>query len=173
MKRSSLLAIINFGRFGIAAPLLPASEMRTNLGHTYSLRVGTGGRLDGSLTAPLRNFILSNSSNVFETSYLPVNIRANLMKTSFGSLVGDTDVLISRARQAFLKRDDQAPVYITKDDWDGFEKRSDIQLLRSEYQGLPSQGEEAKKKLGKIKSIKDRLEMLLLLKRRETYFSGG
>ncbi|KAH7123438.1 hypothetical protein B0J13DRAFT_612184 [Dactylonectria estremocensis] len=136
----------------------------------YSLRVGTGGRLDGSLTAPLRNFILSNSSNVFETSYLPVNVRANLMKISFGGLVGDTDVLISRTRQAFLKRDDQAPVYITKDDWDAFEKRNDIQLLRHEYQGLPSQEEEAKRKLGKIKSIKDRLEMLLLLERRETYF---
>ncbi|KAM4061018.1 hypothetical protein HRG_012941 [Hirsutella rhossiliensis] len=35
----------------------------------YSLRVGAGGRLKGSLTPALRNFILSNSTDVFERSY--------------------------------------------------------------------------------------------------------
>ncbi|KAK4089442.1 hypothetical protein Purlil1_6011 [Purpureocillium lilacinum] len=38
----------------------------------YAMRVGGGGRLDGSLTAPLRNFILSNSTEYREAKDDPV-----------------------------------------------------------------------------------------------------
>ncbi|KAJ2896865.1 hypothetical protein MKZ38_005117 [Zalerion maritima] len=79
-----------------------------------------------------------------------------------------THDLLSRTRQAFLKRDDCAPIYITKDDWDGFEKRSDICRLQVQYKDLLSQCPEAKRILGKIKSIKDQLEMLLILERRSS-----
>lgn len=62
-------------------------------------------------------------------SYLPVNLKANLMQITFPSLIGQTHDLLARTRQIFLKRDNCAPIYITKDNWEAFEDRDDIKSL--------------------------------------------
>ncbi|KAG4278834.1 hypothetical protein FPRO04_06155 [Fusarium proliferatum] len=130
----------------------------------YSLRVGTAGKLDGQLTPALRNYILSQSSGVYEASYHPVQIRENLMRVSFGTLAGMKDKIIDQMRKMSLRCDPGAPIYITKEDLEGFEKRQDLTLLRSQP---PSRAVQSK-----IKYIRDTLEALLLDKRRQEYFDN-
>ncbi|KAF4955438.1 hypothetical protein FGADI_4548 [Fusarium gaditjirri] len=130
----------------------------------YSLRVGTAGKLDGQLTPALRNYILSQSSGVYESSYHPVQIRENLMKISFGRLAGLKDQLIDQMTRMSLRCDPGAPIYITKEDLEGFEKRKDLTLLRSQPPSAAVQS--------KIKYIRDTLEALLLDKRRQEYFDN-
>ncbi|KAM3497173.1 hypothetical protein MY10362_009466 [Beauveria mimosiformis] len=50
----------------------------------YTMRVGTAGRLNGSLERALCNFILSHSTDVFERSYQPVQIAEKLTEIAFG-----------------------------------------------------------------------------------------
>ncbi|KAK4082114.1 hypothetical protein Purlil1_11337 [Purpureocillium lilacinum] len=92
----------------------------------YAMRVGGGGRLDGSLTAPLRNFILSNSTEVYEHSYLPIHLNKDLMKVAYRDKAGQNEEMVSMMSRAFLRRDPYAPIYITKDDFASFEKRNDL-----------------------------------------------
>ncbi|GKU10824.1 unnamed protein product, partial [Fusarium langsethiae] len=131
----------------------------------YSLRVGTAGKLDGQLTPALRNYILSQSSGVYESNYHPAQVRENLMKISFGALAGKKDKLLDQMRRMSIKCDPGAPIYVTQDDLDGFEKRQDLTLLRSQQ---PSNAMVQ----SKIKYIRDTLESLLLDKRRQEYFDN-
>ncbi|KAH6889973.1 hypothetical protein B0T10DRAFT_548470 [Thelonectria olida] len=149
---------------------------RQNKIRPYSMRVGAGGRLNGSLAPALRNFILSNSTEVFETSYIPVNISSRLQEIAFPKMVDDTQKLIEKTSQAFLHRDGRAPVHITRQDLDDFETRADVQALRDAHQTLkidPSKKDEAKKCLSRIKAIKDSLESQLLKQRRDEYFEAA
>jgi len=84
------------------------------------------------------------------------------MKISFGALAGKKDDLLTQMRRTSLKRDPRAPIYITSEDFESFEKRRDLTTLRK----LPSN--DAVK--AKIKYIRDSLEKLLIDKRRQEYF---
>lgn len=86
------------------------------------------------LTSALRNYIPSHSSGVYEASYHPVHLRENLMRISFGALVGKKDEFLTQMGRTSLRRDPRAPIYITSKNFENFEKRRDLTVLRK----LPS-----------------------------------
>ncbi|CAI6091555.1 unnamed protein product, partial [Clonostachys chloroleuca] len=139
-----------------------------------AMRVGAGGRLDGTLTGALRNFILSNSTDVFEKSYQPVHVRENLMKIAFGPAAGETDAVLKRLHNSFTQSDPFAPTYITPDDVSMFEQRNDIRRLRALQREAKEKGTssstEAKKLTGRIAYILRTLDDLRIKQRRGDYF---
>ncbi|KAH7117466.1 hypothetical protein EDB81DRAFT_244287 [Dactylonectria macrodidyma] len=136
------------------------------------MRVGTTGRLDGQLTPALRNFILSHSTGVYETSYHPVQVREGLMKVSFGDLAGENDELLGIMRNACLRRDPWAPIYIMKLDLDNSENRRDLSQLRARLQSVAPKSKEKEKITGRIQYIRNSLEKLLIEERRREYFEN-
>ncbi|KAI6367866.1 hypothetical protein MCOR32_007047 [Pyricularia oryzae] len=82
----------------------------------YSIRVGAGARLDKSFTSAQRNYMLSNSSRVFEEYYQPRNFNGDLVQVAFGEHVRNNDELFKHL--------------------ESFQKREDISELRVEYARL-------------------------------------
>ncbi|KAJ6445193.1 precorrin 3B synthase CobZ [Purpureocillium lavendulum] len=136
----------------------------------YAMRVGGSGWLDGSLTAPLRNFILSNSTEVYEHSYLPIHLNKDLMKVAYRDKAGQNEEMVSMMSRAFLRRDPYAPVYITKDDFASFEKRNDLSSLRKQYREAKDDPVKAQKIKARIKYLLDWLERLRIQEVRKEYF---
>ncbi|KJZ77307.1 hypothetical protein HIM_03031 [Hirsutella minnesotensis 3608] len=141
----------------------------------YSLRVGAGGRLDGSLTPALRNFILSHSTDVFERSYQPVQIRERLAEIAYGESAKQDDDLWSVISNAFLQRDPFAPLYLTQGEVDEFGHRRDVQNLRERYKAAQVekgvQCREAKEIHARLTYIYKCLEALKLEEKRRAYFA--
>ncbi|KAI6511902.1 hypothetical protein MCOR13_000463 [Pyricularia oryzae] len=102
----------------------------------YSIRVGAGARLDKSFTSAQRNYVLSNSSKVFEEYYQPRNFDGDLGQVAFGEHARGNDELFKRMREASFKRNENAPIYVTQEDLESFQKREDISELRVEYARL-------------------------------------
>ncbi|KAF5137859.1 hypothetical protein E5D57_001638 [Metarhizium anisopliae] len=113
----------------------------------YALRVGAGSRLD----------------EVFEKSYQPKHIQKSLAAIAFPGLAGgnETEAVISPAARILAKRDPNAPIYVTKDDLDNFERRRVITVL-------PKQ---AIKVAGRTRYIIDVLSALQIKQMREAYFA--
>ncbi|CAG9950870.1 unnamed protein product [Clonostachys rosea f. rosea IK726] len=140
----------------------------------YSLRVGAGDRLSGCLVAPLRNFILGHTDKVFERSYLPRDINANLLHITFQGLASSTQAILEATRTAFLRRDEKAPVYITREEWDALEEREDITELRRKLDQIPKKAStEAKRLSGRIRTIKLAAEGSILKSTRREYFDDA
>lgn len=129
----------------------------------------------GSLTSAMRNYLLSNTTDVFERSYQPVQIRNKLSQIAFGEHGKQDDALWSAISNAFLRRDPYAPLYITQKNMDEIELRNDITGFRQklvvirEKHGLKSKDEG--KIWGRIKWIYDCLEVQLLKRDRKNYFA--
>lgn len=102
----------------------------------YSIRIGAGARLDKSFTSAQRNYVLSNSSRVFEEYYQPRNFNGDLVQVAFGEHARGNDELFKRMREASFKRNENAPIYVTQEDLESFQKREDISELRVEYARL-------------------------------------
>ncbi|KAL7928806.1 hypothetical protein V8C35DRAFT_332508 [Trichoderma chlorosporum] len=138
----------------------------------YSMRVGAGGRLDGSLTAPLRNFILSNSTEVYEKSYLPVHLSKNLMRVAYGNRVGQNDEVISLMGRVLMRRDPDAPIYLEREDIKALEGRLDILAFREEQKKAKLSGDTLRRLHinQKIKYELEFLEKLRLKEKRKAYF---
>ncbi|KJZ79749.1 hypothetical protein HIM_00463 [Hirsutella minnesotensis 3608] len=164
----------------------------------YSLRVGAGGRLDGketplsalvsyalltifafpfsgSLTPALRNFILSHSTDVFERSYQPVQIRERLAEIAYGERAKQDDDLWSIISNAFLQRDPFAPLYLTQGELDEFGNRRDVQNLRERFKAAQvekgMQCREAHEIKARLAYIYKCLETLKLEEKRRAYFA--
>ncbi|OAQ59792.1 hypothetical protein VFPBJ_11588 [Purpureocillium lilacinum] len=137
----------------------------------YAMRVGGGGRLDGSLIAPLRNFILSNSTEVYEHSYLPIHLNKDLMKVAYRDKAGQNEEMVSMMSRAFLRRDPYAPIYITEDDFASFEKRNDLSSLRKQYREAKDDPVKAQRIKARIKYLLDWLERLRIQQVRKEYFA--
>ncbi|KAK1657565.1 hypothetical protein BDP55DRAFT_623481 [Colletotrichum godetiae] len=140
----------------------------------YAMRVGAGGRLDGPLTPALRNYILSNTSRVYEKSYQPRHIRENLARVAYGDLAGQSDALHTILRNATFTRDEKAPLYPTERDLDVFEKRNDVQKRRKEYRAavtLHGAGSVQAKRMGaRVWDLIEALSALTVKVRRAKYF---
>ncbi|RNJ54029.1 hypothetical protein D7B24_001004 [Verticillium nonalfalfae] len=95
----------------------------------YAMRVGGAGRLDGVLTPAVRNFVVDNSSEVFEKSYLPNHFRGQLATFAFGALAGDYEPLFRQLCNAFLKVDANAPMTVTPEEKATFEQRHDLRTI--------------------------------------------
>ncbi|KAK3325240.1 hypothetical protein B0H66DRAFT_615721 [Apodospora peruviana] len=115
----------------------------------YAMKVGAGQRLDGSLTAPLRNYILSNSSEGWakRRDNLPDELRS-------------------------LKTGSSCANLLTKDDLTMFERRRDLSSLRKQYrEAKTSDPTRAQKIKGRIKYLLDWLERLRIEEMRQEYFN--
>lgn len=96
----------------------------------YAMRVGAAARLDGVLTDAVRNSILSHSTPVFQDRYQTSRLRDDLMKLAFGRMAGDNDDLFQNLRNISLSRDSGAPIYLSKEELQTFEGRSDLTSQR-------------------------------------------
>ena len=125
---------------------------------SYVLRVGVEMDLDGTLAAPsfchnpwllltiavnppgvladvLRNYIMQNTSAVFERSYQAEHIRVNPLRLRFMPLYPDEEAWhsepLERAmRTMMLKRDPNASVEPSTEYLQSFERRRDVSALR-------------------------------------------
>ncbi|KAF2731199.1 hypothetical protein EJ04DRAFT_16250 [Polyplosphaeria fusca] len=122
----------------------------------YTMRVGCGGRLDGVLTDALRNYILSNTTGVFQGSYQPKRVREDLMRLAFGPMAGRNDCLFQRLRSMSLRRDADAPIDLSVEDVQEFEKRNDVSNLRASLKTTQLAGDKKE-----AMSIKSRVEYLI------------
>ncbi|KAI0399797.1 hypothetical protein F4802DRAFT_587765 [Xylaria palmicola] len=141
----------------------------------YSLRVGAGGRLSGSLTEPVRNYVLGNSEDVYLKSYQPHRVSHNLVEIAFGDrAAGDNAALFQSLRDSLLQRDPNAPIYITEQDVLAFEQRQDMSDLRNAYRNTVEQtsscSPQAKRIAAKIAWVKGALTQGRLLQLRKAYF---
>ncbi|KAF5725116.1 hypothetical protein FMUND_210 [Fusarium mundagurra] len=136
----------------------------------YSVRVGAGNRLDGVLTSALRGYVFGNTDAVFRKSYLPADMRDDLMGIAYGEVSGKNEATVSFLHQTFTKRDQSAPVYITEEEYQSFENRKDITEWRRQRLSLPCSSTESKAILGRIQHVKNVLEGKLLEQRRKEYF---
>ncbi|KAL6887140.1 hypothetical protein HDV57DRAFT_349635 [Trichoderma longibrachiatum] len=137
----------------------------------YSLRVGAGRRLDNTFKGPLRNFILNNSTAVFEKSYQPVHVSFNLARAAFGDLADNSDELVVAMGRALARRDERAPLYITQEDLDHFNQRKDITMLRQQFNLMKRKNlEESQQIHRRMMYILERLTILRVAEIREKYF---
>ncbi|KAI8674512.1 C2H2-type domain-containing protein [Fusarium keratoplasticum] len=150
--------------------VLEVAGLREGL-RPYSIRVGAGGRLNGALEPALRSYIMGNTEEVFRKSYNPVDQRHSLMTVAYKELTGGCDEVIAKLHQSFTKRDCYAPIYISEEDWKGFESRNDITQWRKELNSLPNRSsKEAKRIQSRIQYVKKVLEKELIKQRRDEYF---
>ncbi|RYO80969.1 hypothetical protein DL762_007375 [Monosporascus cannonballus] len=147
---------------------LLVSGFRTH-SRLYSLRVGAGARFDGVLSSALRNYILSHTTGVFESSYQSHRVRANLMSLAFGKDAGRDDKLFAMLRDMSVSRDANAPVDITMDEHREFEKRNDVGGLRYEI-ATAKNGNERTKLRAKLHNLLKTLRKLKLDEKRDEYF---
>ena len=113
---------------------------------------------------------MSNSTEVYEHSYLPIHLNKDLMKVAYREKAGQNEEMVSMMSRAFLRRDPYAPIYITKDDFASFEKRNDLSSLRKQYREAKDDPVKAKKIKARIKYLLDWLERLRIQEVREEYF---
>lgn len=64
---------------------------------------------------------------------MPKHISDDLANAAFGELAGKHNDLTSSMSRVLIARDENAPMYISQDDEDSFEKRRDIRTLRKLY----------------------------------------
>ncbi|KAL8410445.1 hypothetical protein RB596_000215 [Gaeumannomyces avenae] len=142
----------------------------------YATRVGAGLRLNGALTGAVRNYVLSNSTQVYERSYQPRHVAADLTRIAFGERAGNNEELFKLMRDSSLRRDTNAPIYPTKAELESLEERRDMRDLRATYNMLKkdTSSPEAKKEANRVqarigKLIKE-LSALIVQKKRREYF---
>ena len=128
----------------------------------------------GCLQPALRNFIVSHSTEVFERSYQPVRLRANLANIAFGDKARHDTALWEAISNSLHNRDPNAPTRLTKKEIDQFESRKDITELRKELKYITakegSSSQEAKKVSSRIRYTLDCLERLEIQEKRRKYF---
>ncbi|KAI0402513.1 hypothetical protein F4802DRAFT_599947 [Xylaria palmicola] len=88
-----------------------------------------GADLDGCLTAALRNFILSHSTDVYENNYTTRRFRQDLAKLRFGVSAGLNELPFDMLRDLTIYTDSGAPIDLTKDQLQYIESRQDIKKL--------------------------------------------
>ncbi|CAJ2506647.1 Uu.00g078330.m01.CDS01 [Anthostomella pinea] len=113
---------------------LLVAGLRHDTQRPYSLRVGAGGRLSGSLEERVRNYVMGNTKDVFLKSYQPRRVTRDLVATAFGrGMAVDVADLFKSLRRSFLQRDPDAPLYPTEADIKALKSRQDLTDLRAAY----------------------------------------
>ncbi|KAI1340623.1 hypothetical protein F5Y15DRAFT_45409 [Xylariaceae sp. FL0016] len=154
---------------------LLVAGLRDDEQRPYSLRVGAGGRMSGSLEEPVRNYVMGNTKDVFLLSYQPRHVREDLLQTAFGvGRTGNNSALFDSLRGSFRQRDPNAPIYPRKSDMDALEDRQDVRDLRAAYSDAVARGSskdpEAKKIAARLHYVRHILADSLLKQLRKEYF---
>ena len=96
------------------------------------------------------------------------------MGVAFRDLVDGDEELYQTLRNASLSRDKDAPLYVSKEEFDGFQKRKDIRELRQQYveevARSSSDSTQAKRIAAKIQWTVDWLCRLRVAELRKAYF---
>src|SRR5437773_1016810 len=87
----------------------------------------------GTLTPALRNYIMSQTSDVFEGSYQTEHVRENLLNIGFEDVTDAENPLFKVLQNTTHTSDPGAPIYPTPEQRDMIEGRRDIGQLRAEY----------------------------------------
>ncbi|KAI3331203.1 hypothetical protein F4824DRAFT_504220 [Ustulina deusta] len=136
----------------------------------YSLRVGCGARLDGVLSNALRNYVLSHTTNVFESSYQSHHVRADLMNLAFGSEDGGSDqLLFAMLRDVSMTKDSGAPISILPEEENAFKSRQDMTALHNSLRETSDRKERSQLR-SKINNLTKTLTRLKLEENRARYF---
>lgn len=98
----------------------------------------------------MRNYVLSNTTGVFEGSYQPKRVREDLTRLAFGPRAGHNDSLFRRLRNMSLSRDAGAPTEIGQEDLQKFEQRNDVKALRASLETASRAGDDTAKKTIKL-----------------------
>lgn len=106
---------------------------------------------------------------MFEQSYQPVRLRANLANVAFGEVAKHDEALWGAITKTLQSRDPNAPTQLTDLEREQFEHRQDITELREEL-ALEKVQEEKTLLRRRIRYILERLEKLLLQEKRRLYF---
>ncbi|KAF0330480.1 hypothetical protein GQ607_002359 [Colletotrichum asianum] len=142
----------------------------------YSMRVGAAGRMHESLEPHLCDYILGHSNGVFRSSYQPVNINKDLPRIAFDgeSHFENLDRLYSLIANSSLRRDENAPIYVSRTEMRQWESRKDIRDLRAEYKKLRetvnADDPRAKRIVGRIQGVQRSLKLLTIEEKRQEYF---
>jgi hypothetical protein len=168
----------------------------------YGLRVGAAGRLDGKgshaflfhspskiafcfadfllllhsgvLEPALRNYIMSHTTQVFESSYQTRNIRADLMSIAFDGMTRKNDPIFAMLSNTTLGRDAGAPIDVSDKDLLEFEQRKDVSDIRASIEAAKLAGKRDRKSLNplmmKVRNLIQTLSSLKVQEKREQYF---
>ena len=126
----------------------------------------------GVLSDAVRNYVLSHTTQVFQTSYQTHLVRENLAEKAFGPKAGCNDDLVQLLRNMTLSRDENAPTDPTIDDLTGFEKRRDVTKLRTCLQEAhqANNQKEVRSLTGKLETLIGNLSDLTVDVQRKKYF---
>ncbi|KAF4881055.1 hypothetical protein CGCFRS4_v015943 [Colletotrichum fructicola] len=141
----------------------------------YAARVGAGININGVFAPAVRNYVLGNTSLVYEKSYVPQAVSgSDLMKAAWNALAG-TDEVTPQLRHATHSRDENAPIWPTCQDIEAIDSRQDVQKLRAEYDALKEEhgrnSSEARDAKRRLDSHVSALRKLAVSKQREEYFA--
>ncbi|KAK3377649.1 hypothetical protein B0H63DRAFT_221614 [Podospora didyma] len=140
----------------------------------YSLRVGAATTLNGALEPAARNYIMSQSTKIHESNYQARYLKENLQEIAFGDEAGENSALFNTLRFVTLKRDENAPLYPTQDELNGFEERGDMRAFRAHYEEVKAMYSsccvEAKRIAARIFHLRRVLSGLVVQARRIEYF---
>ncbi|KAI9658227.1 MAG: hypothetical protein M1821_002359 [Bathelium mastoideum] len=143
----------------------------------YVLRVGAGMDLDGVLADVLRNYVMSNTSNVFQKSYQAEHIRVNLLRVRFQDMYPDKAMwdpqLEVAMRTMSLKRDPNAPVAPSEEDLQQLHQRKDVSELRGRIESMKAANKDRRtwnSVFMKHKNLLQYLSRLVVKKKRQEYF---
>ncbi|KAJ9131259.1 hypothetical protein NKR19_g9595 [Coniochaeta hoffmannii] len=135
----------------------------------YALRVGAGNRMDDQLSGALRNYVMSHTSDVFETAYQTSHVRVNLPGIAFGEDNVDRDEeLFSNLRKMSLTSDDGAPISVPREEIRKFDERQDMKDFLAKLDiCLPQEKMKLRSKMANRKAV---LTKLQLEANRQSYF---
>jgi hypothetical protein len=126
------------------------------------------------LEPALRNYILSHTTSVFESSYQTRNIRSDLISIAFDGMTRKNDPIFTALSNSTLGRDSSAPVDITKEDLAEFEKRRVMSSIRKSIKVANSRGIRDSKSLRplnmKVRNLISTISSLKLQEKRKEYF---
>ncbi len=127
----------------------------------------------GVLTDALRNYVLSNTTQVFQGSYRTKRVRDDLLELAFGpEATGRNDQLFQNLRNMSISRDAGAPIDPGIEDLQSFEERNGVRGLRTDLEATRQAND--KKAVRSIKSqldnLIDTLSDLIVQKKRTEYF---
>ncbi|KAG8162722.1 hypothetical protein KVR01_007200 [Diaporthe batatas] len=143
----------------------------------YSIRVGTGGRIDEHHSNAIRNYVMSNTDRVYECSYLPRHLKIDLLKTNFAAsgTAENSDEIFEMLRRASLKSDPNAPLYPTHEDIEKVKQGQVFRDLQAAYDQVrkiaSSNSPGVKRARARVYAHLNRAKKVIVKRRREEYFT--
>ncbi|OAG09319.1 uncharacterized protein CC84DRAFT_1171913 [Paraphaeosphaeria sporulosa] len=136
-----------------------------------AIKDNTFKNLVGVLTDALRNYILSNTTQVFQGSYQTKRVHKDLVKLAFRSMAGRNNNLFQSLHSMSLSQDAGAPINVSTENLGEFKKRRDMQGLHADLKkARHKDNKEIQSVKAQIKNLVKALSHLKLQEKRAAYF---